>query len=55
MLFVSQEIRGQRQATPGQYRDHTLVPEGTDQAIERHRGNMADHRTQFQTEPAMRR
>jgi hypothetical protein len=43
MLLVSQKIDGERQATPGQHGDQTLLPQRTDQPIERHRRNMADH------------
>ena len=55
MLFLGEEIRGQWQATPGQDRYQTMVAEGTDQAIERHRRDVTDHRTQLQTQAPMRR
>jgi hypothetical protein len=50
VLFIGQDIPGQRQPTPSQYGHDTLMPERTDQAIESHRGDMADDRAQFQTE-----
>ena len=37
MLLIGEEIGGERQATPGQHGDQTLVAERTDQAIEGHR------------------
>ena len=40
VLFISQEIGGQRQSTPSQDRDQTLVAEFADRAIQRHGGNM---------------
>src|ERR671932_558448 len=55
MLFVSQEIDGQWQTTPGQHGDRTLVAQRTDQTIEGHGGDMPNDRTQLQTQPAMRR
>ena len=55
VLLIGQEIDGQRQPTPGQHGHQTLVAERTDQAIERHRGDMVEHRTQLQTQSAMRR
>ena len=54
MLFIGQEIGGQGQPTPREHRHQTLVAERTDQAIEGHRRDMADHRAQFQTEAAVR-
>ena len=53
MLFVSQEIDGQWQPTPGQDGHQTVVAERTDEAVERHRRDVADHRAPFQTEAAM--
>jgi hypothetical protein len=47
MLFISQEIGGEGQTTPGQNRYYTLVAEGADQAIEGHRRDMTDDRTEF--------
>ena len=35
VLLVGEEIHGQRQTAPGQYRDQTLVSERTDETIER--------------------
>src|SRR5262249_9047638 len=55
MLFVSQEVGGQGQATPRQDGRQPLVAKRTDQAVKGYRGEMADHRAQFQTEPSMRR
>ena len=54
MLFIGQEIDGQRQPTPGQHRHQALLTQRTDQAIEGHRGDMVEDRTQLQTEAAMR-
>ena len=53
VLFIGQDIRRQRQATPGQHRDQALLAQGTDQAIEGHGRDVADHRTPFQTEAAV--
>ena len=50
VFFIGQDIRRQRQATPGQHGHQTLLTQGTDQAIERHGRDVADHRTPFQTE-----
>src|ERR1700752_4097638 len=50
VLFIGQDIPGQRQPTTRQYGHDTLLTERTDQAIEGHRGDMADDRAQFQTE-----
>ena len=55
MLFVGHEIGGQGQLTPGEHCDQALVTKRTDHAIEGHRGDMADHRAQLQTEAAMGR
>src|SRR5882724_3219938 len=50
VFFIRQDIRGQRQPTPRQHRDQTLLTEGTDQTVDSHGREMADNRTQFQTE-----
>ena len=50
VLFIREEICGQGQATPGQYPDQTVLAECADEAIERHRGNMADHGAELQTQ-----
>jgi hypothetical protein len=50
VLFIRQEICGQRQPTPRQHYDQTLLTEGTDQTVESHGREMADDRAQFQTE-----
>src|SRR5262245_15100056 len=50
VLLLSEDRDGEWQATSGQERHHTVVAEGTDQAIERHRREVADHRAPFQTE-----
>jgi hypothetical protein len=55
MLLIGQEIDGQGQTTPAQDRHQTVVIEGTDQAIERHRRDVPNRRTQLQTQPPMRR
>src|SRR5687767_13468546 len=36
VLCIRQKIDGERQATPGQYGDQTLLPQRTDQTVERH-------------------
>ena len=48
--FIRQDIRGQRQSTPHQHRNQTLLTEGTDQTVEGHGREMADDRAQLQTE-----
>ena len=53
VLLIGEEIDGQWQTTPGQDRHQTVVAERTDQAIERHRREVADHRAPFQTETTM--
>jgi len=55
VFFIDQDIGGQGQTTPGEHRDQTLVAKRADQAIEGHRGDMADHRAPLQTQSAMRR
>jgi hypothetical protein len=50
VLFIGEAIDRQREPTPGQDGHQTVVTEGTDQAIERHRREVADHRAPFQTE-----
>src|SRR6266446_3025709 len=47
VLLVSQEIGGQRQPTPRQDRDQTVLTEGTDQTVERHGGEMVEDRAQI--------
>ena len=47
VLLIRQEIHGQRQPTPGEHRDQTVVAERTDEAIERHRRDVIEHRTQL--------
>jgi hypothetical protein len=47
VLFIGQDIRRQRQPTPGQDRHHTLLPQRTDQTVEGHGGEMADHGAPF--------
>jgi hypothetical protein len=53
VLFIGEEIDRQREPTPGQDCHQTVVAEGTDQAIERHRREVAEHCAPFQTEPPM--
>jgi hypothetical protein len=53
VLFVGQDIERQRQATPHQHRDQVVLPQGTEQAIEGHRGDMADGCRPFQAEAAV--
>jgi hypothetical protein len=54
MFFIGQEIDRQRQPTPGQHCHQTVVAKRTDEAVECHGGDMVEHGTQLQTEPAMR-
>ena len=54
MLFVGQERDRQRQPTPGQHGHQTLVATHTDEAVERHGGEMVEHGAQRQTEAAVR-
>jgi hypothetical protein len=51
VFFISQDIRGEGQTTPGQHRDQTRVAEGADEAREGHGGEMNDHGAQRQTQP----
>src|SRR6266481_2180363 len=53
VLLVGQEIHGEGQTVPGEHRHQTLVAKRTDQAIERHRGDMPDDRTQLQAQSSM--
>jgi hypothetical protein len=53
VFFIRQDIRRQRQPTPRQHRDQTLLTEGTDQTIESHGREMADDCAQLQTEATM--
>jgi hypothetical protein len=46
MLCIGQDIDRQGSPAPCLHRDDPLVPERTNQAIERHRREMTDHRTQ---------
>jgi len=55
MLLVGQEVDGQRQPTPRQHRDQTVLTEGTDQTVEGHGRDVTDHRAQLQTEATMGR
>src|SRR5215470_388268 len=50
LFFIREEVRGQRQPTPGEHCDDTLAPECTDQTVEGHGRDIADHRAQLQTE-----
>jgi hypothetical protein len=54
VLFIGQDICGQRQPTPGQHGHHTLLTQRTDQTIEGHRRDMADHGAPLQTQSTMR-
>ncbi len=47
MLFIGQDVRRQRQPTPREYHDHTVLAKGADQAIEGHGRDVADHSTPF--------
>jgi len=51
VLLIRQEIHRERQPTPGEHRDQTVVAECTDETIERHRREMPDDRAECQTEP----
>jgi hypothetical protein len=53
VLLIGEDIDGEGQPTPRQDRHETVVAERTDQTIDRHRREVADHRTPFQTETAM--
>src|SRR4029450_3885684 len=55
VLLVGPEVGGPGQSTPRQHRHQPLVAKRADQAIEGHRGDMADHRAPLQTEATMRR
>jgi hypothetical protein len=52
--LIRQDRDGQWPPTPGQHGAHTLLTQGTDQTGERHGRARADHRPEFQTEPARR-
>ena len=54
MLLIRQEVHRERQSTPGEHRDQTVVAERTDEAVERHGRDMVEHRAQLQTEAAVR-
>src|SRR5499426_205664 len=53
VLLIRQEIHWERQPTPGEHRDQTVVAERTDETRERHRREMIEHRTQLQAQAAM--
>jgi hypothetical protein len=55
VLFISQKIGGEGQTTPTQYGDETLLSKRADETIERHRREMPDDRTEFQTQSSLRR
>jgi hypothetical protein len=55
VFFIGQDRGGQGQPTPGQHSHETLVSQRTDEAIERHGGDMPNDGAEFQTEPPMRR
>ena len=55
VLLIGKEIDGQRQPTPGQDHHQTVVAERTDQAIECHRRDVIEHRTELQAQSAMGR
>jgi hypothetical protein len=54
VFFVGQALDGQREPTPGEYADQTLLPQGPHQTIERPGGARGDHGPQRHTEPARR-
>src|SRR5256886_3024776 len=45
VLLIRQEIHWERQPTPGEHRDQTVVAERTDETIEGHRREVIEHRT----------
>ncbi len=51
VFFIDQEIDGQGQATPGEHRHQTLLPKGTDEAVERHGRDMRNHRASSTLSP----
>src|SRR5215510_1549514 len=53
MLFIGQDIGRQRQMTVAQHVHQAVLSQGTDQAIEGQRRDMANGGTPFQTEAAM--
>src|SRR5439155_11806264 len=55
VLLIGQDRGRQRQATAGQHAHQALVAKRTDEAVERHGRDMPNHRTQLQTQPALRR
>ena len=55
VFLIGQDRGRQRQATAGQHAHQALVAKRTDKAVERHGRDMPNHRTQLQTQPAMRR
>src|SRR5262249_28879784 len=54
VLLVGQEVDRQWQPTAAQDRDPTVLPQRTDETVERHGRDMMDPRAPFQTEPAVR-
>jgi hypothetical protein len=50
VFFIGQDIGGQGQATPGEHGDQTVLPQRTDETVERHGRDMMDHGAQLQTE-----
>jgi hypothetical protein len=55
VLLIGQARDRQREPTPGQHGHHTLLTQRTDEARERHGGDMVDHGAPLHTEPTMRR
>jgi hypothetical protein len=55
VFFISQDVRGQGQATLGQYRHHTVVAQGAPQTIESHRRDRIEDCTERHTQASMRR
>ena len=54
MLCIGEDRGGPRQGTPGEHGDQARLAQGTNQAIEGHRRDVADRRAQLSTETAMR-
>ena len=47
MLFIGEDIGGQRQGTQGEHGDQAMLAQGTNQAIEGHRRDVADRCAQL--------
>jgi hypothetical protein len=47
VLLIGQEVDGQEESTPRQHDHQTVLPQRTDQTVERHGRNMIEHRAQL--------